>query len=240
MRYATHSTVSFDWTYLIILLILFVISMAAQSAVQKRYKKYSTVMAASRISGAEAARQIMAANGVTATEIVQKSGANLSDYYSPKEDTIHLSSNTYGSCSIAAIGVACHEAGHAIQYAKNYWPVKFRMACIPFSNICSRLAVPLIFIGFILSAFAAHLKWIALVGIILYAFAVLIQLLTLPVEFDASRRALVNIRNCGILTGEEAAGAKSVLSAAAMTYVVAMLTSVVQLLRFISLFSRRR
>jgi len=241
MYYDSYATgVTFDWTYLIILAVLFIASMIAQSAVQKRYKQYSTVYARSGITGAEAARRIMEANNVLDVQILQKGGKNLSDYYDPRSNTIHLSSNTYQSPSVSAIGVACHEAGHAIQYAKNYSPVKLRMAMIPFSNTCSKLAIPLILIGFILSGFAEHLRIVALIGIILYAVAVFVQLVTLPVEFDASRRALANIRNCGILAEDEARGAKSVLSAAAMTYVVAMLTSAVQLIRLISMYNRRR
>jgi len=239
--YGTHyAGAGFDWVYLIILLVLFAASMGASALVNNRYKKYSTVRAMSGISGSEAAQQILASQGVYSTRIVMKQGRDLSDYYDPKTDTIHLSPNTYNNSSIAAIGVACHEAGHAIQYAKGYGPVRLRMSIIPFSNICSRLAIPLIFIGFILSGFASGMSFVALIGIILYAVAVFVQLITLPVEFDASRRALANIRSCGIVTGEEAQGAKSVLTAAALTYVVAMLTSVVQLLRFISIYNRRR
>ena len=238
--YSTYSTASFDWTYLIILVVLFIASMAASSLVQKRYKQYSTVRVASGISGAEAARQILAANGITSTQIVMKEGKDLSDYYEPKANTIHLSPNTYNNCSISAIGVACHEAGHAIQHAKGYLPVKVRTACIPFSNVCSRIAIPLILVGFLLSGLGSKWSVIALIGIILYAVAVFVQLVTLPVEFDASRRALNNIRSCGIVTDSEAAGAKSVLTAAALTYVVATLTAVVQLMRLITIFNRRR
>ncbi|MBQ9030564.1 MAG: zinc metallopeptidase [Parasporobacterium sp.] len=240
MYSAYRTGTTFDWTYLIILAILFIASMIASSSVQKRYKKYSTVFARSGITGAEAARRIMEANGVTSVPIEQKSGKDLSDYYDPRSNSIHLSANTYNNPSVSAIGVACHEAGHAIQYAKGYAPVKLRMSIIPFSNTCSKLAIPLIFIGFILSGFAANLKFIALIGIILYAVAVFVQLVTLPVEFDASRRALANIRSCAILAEDEIEGAKSVLSAAAMTYVVAMLTSVVQLMRLLSIYNRRR
>ena len=231
---------SIDWVYLIILVALFILSAAVSSAVNNRYKKYSNVFARSGITGAQAAEKIMLANGVTSASIQQKSGRDLSDYYDPKTDSLHLSANTYNSCSVSAIGVACHEAGHAIQYAKNYGPVKIRMAIIPFCSVCSKAAIPLILIGFIFSAFSRVLGFIALIGIIFYALAVLFQLITLPVEFDASRRAMANIRSCGILTDDECAGAKSILTAAAMTYVVATLSSVVQLLRLISIFNNRR
>lgn len=239
--YAPYRTgTGFDWLYLVILLLLFAVSMGASALVKNKYKQYSMVRARSGISGAEAARQIMAAQGVTDTQVVLKQGQDLSDYYDPKTDTIHLSPNTYNSNSISAIGVACHEAGHAIQYAKGYGPVRFRMSIIPFSNLCSKFAIPLIFIGFLLSGFASGMSIVALIGIILYAVAVFVQLITLPVEFDASRRALANMKTCGIVTQDEAKGAKSVLTAAAMTYVVAMMISAVQLLRFISIYNRRR
>ena len=239
--YGTYSTsASFDWTYLIILLVLVAASMAASSLVKKRYKQYSSVRVSSGLTGAEAARHILNANGITSTRIVMNSGGDLSDNYDPRSDTINLSSNTYNNCSVSAIGVACHEAGHTIQHAKGYVPVKIRMTCIPISNVCSKIAIPLILIGFLLSGLGSQLSIIALIGIILYAVAVFVQLVTLPVEFDASRRALSNMRSCGIVTESEAAGAKSVLTAAALTYVVATLSSVVQLLRLISIFNRRR
>lgn len=240
--YSTYTSAgyTFDWAYLIILGVLFVISLIAQSSVQKRYKEYSKVYARSGITGSEAARRIMEANGVTSVPIQLKSGKDLSDYYDPRSDSIHLSANTFNNPSVSAIGVACHEAGHAIQYAKNYSPARLRMSIIPFSNVCSKLAIPLIFIGFILSGFGSKLSVIALIGIIFYAVAVFVQLVTLPVEFDASRRALAGIRSCGILAEDEIAGAKKVLTAAAMTYVVAMLTSAVQLIRLISIYNRRR
>lgn len=241
MRYSNYGNAgsgSVDIVYLIIILVLFFVSMAVQSAVASRYKKYSKVQPLSGLTGAQAAQKILMANGVN-TRITTNNGADLSDYYNPKTDTICLSASAYNNSSIAAIGVACHEAGHAIQYAKGYFPIKVRNAAIPISKYTSRLAFPLILIGFILSIFASQLKVIALVGIILFAVAVFIQLVTLPVEFDASRRALKNIRSCNLLTDEEYPGAASVLKMAALTYVVAMLTSLVQLLRFISMYRRR-
>ena len=230
----------YDWTYLIIILILFVASLIVQTAVKNRYKKYSQVLTQSRITGAEAARLTMEAQGVTDVQIYQNSGADLSDYYDPKTNSIYLSANTFNGANVAAVGVACHEAGHAIQEAVDYGPYRLRRAIIPFASISSKIAIPLIIAGLILSAFASMLKYLALAGIILFAVAVFVQLVTLPVEYDASRRALANISSCNILTAEELKGAKSVLSAAALTYVVATLTAIVQLLRFISIFTNRR
>ena len=239
-----HSTRSiprdYDWTYLIIIIILFILSLIVQSAVKNRYTKYSQVLTESRLTGAEAARLTMEANGVMNVQIYQNNGSDLSDYYDPKTNGIYLSANTYNGATVAAVGVACHEAGHAIQAAEGYAPYKLRRAIIPFASVSSKIAIPLIIAGLILSAFASVLKYLALAGIILFAVAVFVQLVTLPVEYDASRRALRNISSCNILTAEELKGAKSVLSAAAMTYVVATLTAIVQLLRFISIFNNRR
>lgn len=238
--YPTGGTgAGYDWTYLIIILILFVVSMIVQSSVKKQYDKYGKVIASSQLSGAEAAAKLLEANGISNIAITEKAGAKLSDAYDPKANVIYLSSDTYNGRSISAIGVACHEAGHAIQDAKDYAPLKLRMRCIPFASVCSRIAIPLIFAGLILSAFASQLKIFAIVGVILFAVAVFVQLVTLPVEFDASNRALKNIAECNILTSEELTGAKKVLGAAAMTYVVSTLISVVQLLRFLSILNRR-
>lgn len=238
-NFSRHVSADYDWTYVIIILILLVLSIIVQSAVSNRYKKYSQVITQSRITGAEAARITMERNGVTDVEIYQNGGKDLSDYYDPKTNAIYLSANTFNGPTVAAVGVACHEAGHAIQAAEGYAPYKLRRAVIPFASISSKAAIPLIIIGLILSAFASVLKYVALAGIILFAIAVFAQLVTLPVEFDASKRALANISSYNILTAEELKGAKSILTAAAMTYVVATLTSVVQLLRFISIFNRR-
>lgn len=237
VNYAARS--NYDYTYLIIIVILFILSIVVQSMVKKRYEKYGKVFASSGLTGAEAARKILDMNGAHDTMIAVGSGRNLSDNFNPKNNTINLSPDSYSSRSISAIGVACHEAGHAIQAAKGYGPFKVRMFCIPFASVCSKIAIPLILAGLILSIFATQLKYLALVGILLYAVAVFVQLVTLPVEFDASRRALKHIAECNILTGDELKGAKSVLTAAAMTYVVSTLIAIVQLLRFLSIMNRR-
>ncbi len=239
-HHIAYSSTDYDYTYLIVVIILFIITLIVQSAVNNRYNKYSKVVTKSGITGAEAARMTMEAHGVTDVGIFRNDGQNLSDYYDPKTNGIYLSANTYQAPSVAAVGVACHEAGHAIQAAENYGPYRLRRAIIPFASISSKIAIPLIIAGLILSIFASFLKFLALAGIILFAVAVIAQLVTLPVEFDASRRALANIASCNILTEEELKGAKSILSAAAMTYVVATLSAIVQLLRFISLFAGRR
>lgn len=229
----------YDWTYVIILLILFVVSLIVQNAVNSKYTKYSKVKTFSGITGAEAARRVLEAQGITDVRILPGSGADLSDYYDPKTNSIYLSDKTYNGAHVAAVGVACHEAGHAMQAASDYGPYKLRRAMIPVANIGSRLAIPLIIVGLILSASAWFFRYIAIAGIALFAVAVFLQLVTLPVELNASSRALQNITACGILNQQELKGAKSVLTAAAMTYVVATLTALVQLLRFVRLLRRR-
>ena len=235
-----YTGTQYDYTYLIIIIILFIVSLIVQTAVKNRYNKYSKVVTKSGITGADAARITMEAQGVTDVGIFQNNGQDLSDYYDPKTNGIYLSPNTFRAPSVAAVGVACHEAGHAIQAAENYGPYRVRRAIIPFASISSKIAIPLIIAGLVLSIFASFLKYLALAGIVLFAVAVIAQLVTLPVEFDASRRALANIASCNILTAEELKGAKSILSAAAMTYVVSTLAAMVQLLRFISLFTGGR
>ena len=177
--------------------------------------------------------------GLTNVRIERVSG-NLTDHYDPRTNVIRLSDTVYSDTSEAAIGVACHEAGHAMQYAESYAPIKLRNAIIPVTNIGSKLSVPLILIGIFLSYLSDYLIIFAYVGIICFAFSTVFQLVTLPTEFNASRRALAAIDDCGILDSEERSGAKKVLSAAALTYVAALAVSLMQLLRLITLVNRRR
>ncbi len=222
----------FDWTILIVLPAL-IISIWAQIKVQSTYKKYSRVFTKRGITGAEAARAILDANGLRYVRIEHVRG-HLTDHYDPRANVIRLSDSVYNTASTAAVGVAAHEAGHAVQYAQDYSPIKFRSAIIPVSKYGSMLAIPLFFIGLIF-AFEAFM----LVGIILYAAVALFQLATLPVEFNASARALKALKGSHILTDDELSCAKKVLSAAAMTYVAALLTSLLTLLRLIILAGGR-
>ena len=225
----------FDWTYLVIVLPCIILSMWASSSVNSTFKKYSSVYSYRRITGAEAAQRVLSANGVRNVRIERVSG-NLTDHYDPRTNVIRLSDSVYGSTSTAAIGVAAHEAGHAVQYAQNYAPIKLRAAIIPITNLGSRLAMPLILLGILFSSFGNTL---VLLGIAAFGLSVVFQLVTLPVELDASRRAMNAIEAAGLLTPEEQQGAKKTLKAAALTYVAATATAIAQLLRLIVIFGGR-
>lgn len=228
----------FDMTYIVIVVPAIIFSLIASSKVNSTFRKYSRVRAASGLTGAEVARRILDANGLANVAIEQVSGS-LTDHYDPRANVIRLSQPVYGSSSVAAIGVAAHETGHAVQYAVGYSPIKLRAAIIPATNIGSKLAMPLIILGLILSATAAKFITIAYAGIICFSLSALFQLITLPVEFNASRRALNTIEGFGILSGTEQDGARKVLSAAAMTYVAALAVSLAQLLRLLLMVQRR-
>ena len=221
----------YDWTYFIIVVPVFILAMVASGNVKSTFRKYAKVYSASRITGAEAAERVLRGHGVTNVRIEQVSGS-LTDNYDPRNNVIHISQDVYSSTSVAAIGVAAHEAGHACQYADNYGPVRLRMAIIPMTNIGSQLSVPLIILGIVLSGFSSIFYAMAYVGLFLFALCVFFQLVTLPVEFNASHRALESIDQQGMLSEEEIRGSKKVLHAAAMTYVAALAVAVAQLLRF--------
>ena len=228
----------FDWTYLVIVIPCVILSLWASSKVNRTFKKYSAQISQRRITGAEAAQRVLRSSGVTNVRVERVSG-NLTDHYDPKANVIRLSDAVYNSPSTAAIGVACHEAGHAVQYAENYFPIKIRAAIIPITNFGSKLAMPLILIGVLLSAFGYMSAVLVDLGIACFALSVVFQLITLPVEFNASRRALAAIDDTELLTQEERRGAKKTLSAAAMTYVAALAVALAQLLRLILLFGGR-
>ena len=229
----------FDWTYLYIVLPCLLLSFITSARVNSTFKRYSSQISSRRITGAEAAQRVLSANGVRNVRIEKVSG-NLTDHYDPKSNIIRLSDAVYSSASTAAIGVACHEAGHAAQYAHNYFPIKIRAAIIPITNFGSKLAMPLILLGILLSSFAAFSYSLVYLGIGFFALSLVFQLVTLPVEFNASRRALAAIDQAELLTDEERRGAKKTLKAAAMTYVAATAVALAQLLRLILLFGRRR
>ena len=233
-----------DYIYLILVLPAVIFSLWASIRVNTTFKKYSKIRSMRGITGAEAARRVLDANGLQHIRIEQIPG-NLTDHYDPRSDVIRLSESVYGNTSVAAVGVACHEAGHAVQHAANYAPVKIRAAIIPVTNIGSRLAIPLIILGILLNSLASAPEFlvIAYIGVACYGLCTLFQLVTLPTEFDASRRALRCIESYGILGSEEIGGARRVLTAAAMTYVAALAVSLMQLLRLflmVSGNSRRR
>ena len=223
----------YDWTYFLVL-IGAVISMFASSKVKTTYAKYGKVRSHSGMTAMDAARRILDNAGLRHVRIERIAG-DLTDHYSPKELVLRLSDTTINSTSIAAIGVAAHECGHAIQHAKHYAPLNIRNAIVPVVNIGSKLSWPMILIGLLLG-FTGFLD----LGIILFSFSLIFQLITLPVEFNASSRALQILDDSNMLYDEELKGAKKVLSAAAMTYVAAAISTLLSLLRLIILFGGRR
>lgn len=229
----------FDMTYIILVLPAVIFSLWASSRVNSTFKKYSKQYNSKGITGAQAARSVLDRNGLRNVAIERISGS-LTDHYDPKANVIRLSDSVYDSTSTAAIGVACHEAGHAVQHAENYAPVKIRTAIVPITNIGSKLSMPLILLGIVLSSFGSIFIQIAYLGIICFCACVFFQLVTLPTEFNASSRAMAAIEESHLLNDTEQKSAKKVLSAAAMTYVAALAVSVMQLLRLVLLVSGRR
>lgn len=222
----------YDPTYFLVIIAL-VIGMIAQGRVQSTYKKFSRVRSVRGLTGQAAARQILDANGLNHVEI-QQVGGHLSDHFDPRANVLRLSQGVYGSDSVAALGIAAHEAGHAVQFARKYKLLAFRNALVPVANIGSYAAFPLVIMGLLFSSFSS-LIWI---GVWLYVAVVLFHLVTLPVEFNASRRAMEALEGGGLLYGEEADGARKVLRAAAMTYVAATLAAVLQLMRLVFIARR--
>ena len=223
----------FDYTWYLLVLPAFLLALWAQFRVQSTYAKYSRVRSVRGRTAAEVARQILDDHGLGYVQ-VDRIGGKLTDNYDPRSNIVHLSQEVYGSSSIAAIGVAAHECGHAVQHAEEYGPLKLRSAIIPITNLGSSLSIPLFLIGLLFN-FSILMN----IGILLFGLVALFQLITLPVEFNASRRALSTIGERGLLTDDETRGAKKVLSAAALTYVAALASSLAQLLRLVAI-SRRR
>lgn len=223
----------YDYYYIVLVVPAILISLIAQFKVQSTYKKYARVMSAKGRTATEITRQILDRGGLFNVAVESVRGS-LTDHYDPRTNVIRLSDSVRGDVSVASIGVAAHEAGHAAQYAADYFPIKLRNAVLPAANIGSTLSVPLILLGFLLSA-----QFLVTFGILLFSCVLVFQLVTLPVEFDASRRALKTLEDSEILSDGELTGAKKVLQAAAMTYVAAVLTTAAQLLRLV-LISRRR
>ena len=229
----------FDWTYAVLVLPFVILSLWASFNVNSTFKRYSNQYSRKRLTGAEAAQQVLRHNGVVGVRIERVQG-NLTDHFDPKTNVIRLSDNVYNSTATSAIGVACHEAGHAVQYAQHYAPIKLRAAIIPLTNFGSKLAMPLILLGILLSSMSALGNTFVYLGIAAFGLSLVFQLITLPVEFNASRRALQAIENGELLTSEERRGARKTLTAAAMTYVAATAVALAQLLRLIMIFGGRR
>lgn len=216
----------------VIMIPVLLFSFYCQIKVKRAFRRYSSVHAMCGMTGAQAAVRLLQLNGITDVQIRQI-GGTLTDYYDPKNKEICLSGDVYNATSVAAIGVACHEAGHACQHAQGYAPLKIRNAAIPATRIGSSLGIPLVLLGMVFT-------WrpLIMVGIVLYALVALFQLLTLPVEFNASRRALQTIESNQFLTEQEYRGAKKVLTAAALTYVAALASALATLLRLLLLAGR--
>lgn len=227
-----------DLTYIVLVLPAVLLSLWASWNVNSTYRRYSQNSNSRGLTAAEAARRVLNANGLSNVPIECIPG-ELTDHYDPSANVVRLSEGVFGSCSTAAIGVACHEVGHAIQHATGYLPVRIRSAIVPVTNIGAKLSVPLIMAGLLLSGFSQKLIMAAYIGILLFSLCAVFQVVTLPTEFNASRRALVSIQDMNLLTGEELTGAKRTLRAAALTYVAALTTTLVQLLRFIILVNSR-
>lgn len=223
----------YDTIYWIVLIPVLILSVYAQIKVSSTFNRYGKVANRRRITGAQAAYEVLRSNGVTGVDIRPCSGS-LTDHYDPRSNTIYLSQPVYNAATVSAVGVAAHEAGHAVQYAQAYGPIQVRSAIIPVTQFGSKFAFVALMLGMVLYSqplFAA--------GIVLFGLTTLFQLVTLPVEFDASARALGTIDGTGLLDGEERRGAKKVLTAAALTYVAALLMSLLQLLRYVLIFTGR-
>jgi Zn-dependent membrane protease YugP len=225
----------FDIYYLTLILPAFIISLFAQIKVKSTFSKYSGMTNSARITGAQAAQKVLSAHGVYDVK-VERVGGNLTDHFDPRTNVIRLSDSVYDSTSVAAVGVAAHEAGHAVQYAQGYVPIKLRNLLVPIVNFGSSFSWIAIMLGLVFS-----FSYLVFAGIILFSFATLFQVLTLPVELNASKRAMETIRGEYLLREEEETkGARKVLTAAAMTYIAAVVMSVAQLIRLLAIFGRRR
>ena len=222
-----------DMYYIVLVLPCVLFAFWAQSQVNGTFNRYSRVMSRRGLTGAQAAQAVLRANGVSGVSIEYVAG-KLTDHFDPRTNTIRLSASVYQSTSVASIGVAAHEAGHAVQYAVGYSPIRLRNAIVPLTQVGATAAMPLILMGLVLN-FGVLIK----VGIIAFALSTVFQLVTLPVEFNASSRAMQTIESMGILHGDELTGARRVLRAAAMTYVAALAVTLMQLLRLIIMVSSR-
>lgn len=224
---------------MIILIPAIIFTMYAQSKVNSNFRRYSNIRNARNMTGAEAARRMLDANGLTNVQIEQIRGS-LTDHYDPRKRVLRLSQSVYGVNSIAAVSVACHEAGHAVQHAESYKPLKIRNSIVPLVNFASSLTWPLVILGIMLLANGSYMGDLLFnIGVITMLAVILFHTVTLPVEFNASSRALKQMDELGIITEEENTGANKVLKAAAMTYVAALATAIANLLRILAMRGSR-
>ncbi len=219
---------------IIVLIPAMIFAVWASANVNSTYKKFSKKETAGRMTGFDAARRILDANGLEHVKIEQVAG-ELTDHFDPRSNVLRLSKAVYSGATVSSVGIAAHEAGHAVQFAQGYGPMKLRSAIIPVTNIGSTLAFPIFLIGLLFSNYA-----LATAGIILFSLTALFQAVTLPVEFNASRRAMAALDSCGVLTDSEQNGARKVLRAAALTYVAALASALAQILRLVLIMNRNR
>lgn len=228
-----------DWTYIVLVIPAMILALYAQNKVNSTFKKYSRVASRSGMTGAQAARRLMELNGIYDVSIERVSG-NLTDHYDPSKKVLRLSDSVYSDTSVAAVGVAAHETGHAIQHARGYAPLTLRTVMVPLANLGSTLSMPLIFLGILFSFSSRMGNSMINLGILLFGLSVVFTIVTLPVEFNASRRAVACLGDSGILYDDEIVGVKKVLSAAAMTYVASTAVALANFLRLIIIFGGRR
>ncbi len=228
--------VFYNLNYLIYMLPCFILSLICNIMVKSNFSKYSQIANSRRLSGAQAAQQVLSAHGVTGVRIEPVHGS-LTDHFDPRSNVIRLSESVYNAKTVAAVGVACHEAGHAVQHAEGYLPNKIRSVIVPMANFGSRLSWIFLVVGLLLPT---KFNFVVIIGIVLFSLSVLFTLITLPVEFNASNRALKTIKETNMLNPQEYDGAKKVLTSAAMTYVAAAATSIAQLLRLLMIANNRR
>ena len=233
----------FDMTYLVLVVPALLIALIAQIQVKSAFSRYARVRCTSGLTGAQAVQRILQANGITDVRIEHISG-KLTDHFDPQAKVIRLSDEVYGVASIAAVGVAAHEVGHACQHAEDYVPLRIRSAIIPMTRIGSMLAMPVFILGLLFAQLSLYGNMVGdvfmMLGILLFSLSTLFQLVTLPVEFNASHRAIVKVEEYGLLGSEEVSGGKKVLTAAALTYVAGAASSALQLLRLILLYGGNR
>lgn len=228
--------VFYNLNYLIYMLPCFILSLICNIMVKSNFSKYSQIANSRRLTGAQAAQQVLSAHGVTGVRIEPVHGS-LTDHFDPRSNVIRLSETVYNAKTVAAVGVACHEAGHAVQHAEGYLPNKIRSVIVPMANFGSRLSWIFLVVGLLLPT---KFNFVVIIGIVLFSLSVLFTLITLPVEFNASNRALKTIKETNMLNPQEYDGAKKVLTSAAMTYVAAAATSIAQLLRLLMIANNRR
>jgi len=233
MRYGDYGAFLGENLYVILLIPILLLSLWAQLRVSGSFRRFSAVTNGRRMTGAQAAQAVLRAHGITDVAIRPCAG-NLTDHYDPRENTIYLSEGVYAAPTVAAVGVAAHEAGHAVQYAADYAPIRLRSAILPITRIGSQFSFLLLMIGMLL-----YSQSLFLIGIVLFSFTTIFQLVTLPVEFNASARAVGTLESMDVFTEDELAGVRKVLSAAALTYVASLLMSLLQLLRYVMIFASR-